>query len=322
MLVKTINFLKYRKFALIFSLIFITIGIIVYFIRGGFVYGIDFTGGANIDITFSENVSMDELRGVLGDSREIEIYGLPGEENTYTLKLKLDTSTDQSIESIKDAKIKNPLINKYGEDNLVFKNEEVIEPTIGVDLRNTALSSAALVFALILVYISLRFRFKWSVAAIIAIVHDVCAILAFILITGREMNTSIVVAILTIAGYSINDTIVVFDRIRENTENTTKDEFEFVANRSLNQTLARTIITSLTTILAILPILVLGLVFLGASDILDLALALFVGVIIGTYSSIFIASPVIVTWENYLLKKERESHGGHGNKKDKKLQKA
>ncbi len=175
------------------------------------------------------------------------------------------------------------------------------EPTVGRDIQNVAWAVAGLIIILILGYLALRFQFKFGVAAIIAVVHDSFIILAILAITGFEVGIQTVTAILTIIGYSLNDTIVVFDRIRENSENIKREEYMFVVNKSINQVLVRTIITSVTTLLAVLSLLIFG-----GSAIFELAFSISIGIIVGTYSSIFVASPILIIWENFLHKRQEK----------------
>jgi preprotein translocase SecF subunit len=169
------------------------------------------------------------------------------------------------------------------------------EPTVGQDIQNIAWAVAGLIILLILGYLALRFQFKFGVAAVLAVVHDSLIILSILAITGFEVGIQTVTAVLTIIGYSLNDTIVVFDRIRENSENIKKEEYMLVINKSINEVIGRTIITSVTTLLAVGSLLVFG-----GPAIFELAFSITIGIVVGTYSSIFIASPVLIIWENFL----------------------
>ncbi len=177
------------------------------------------------------------------------------------------------------------------------------EPTVGQDIQNVAWAVAGLIILLILGYLALRFQFKFGVAAILAVVHDSLIILSILAITGFEVGIQTVTAVLTIIGYSLNDTIVVFDRIRENSENIKKEEYMFVINKSINEVIGRTIITSVTTLLAVGSLLILG-----GPAIFELAFSITIGIIVGTYSSIFIASPVLIIWENFLHEFQEMKH--------------
>ncbi len=202
-------------------------------------------------------------------------------------------------------------------DNGLYEITQVVEPiqvdsfepTVGQDIQSVAWAVAGLIIVLTLAYLALRFQLKFGVAAVLAVVHDSLVILSILVITGFEVGIQTVTAVLTIIGYSLNDTIVVFDRIRENSENIKKDEYTFVINRSINEVLGRTVITSVTTLLAVGSLLIFG-----GPAIFELAFSITIGILVGTYSSIFIASPVLIIWENFLhefqemKKKETKEH--------------
>jgi preprotein translocase SecF subunit len=181
----------------------------------------------------------------------------------------------------------------FAENPVVEISKEKVGPKIGAELRTDALWAILYSLLGIVVYITWRFEFKFSMAAIVALIHDVMITLGIFSILGKEINLTILGAFLTIVGYSLNDTIVVFDRIRENLRQRRRnDVYEDVINTSVNQTLSRTVITSLTTLLVVVI-----LFFYGGAVIHDFAFALVVGVLVGTYSSIFIASPILVEWQ-------------------------
>lgn len=180
-------------------------------------------------------------------------------------------------------------------------SQEYYSPTIGEEMQQTALVVAAVVSIIILIYISLRFQFRFGVAAVIALVHDTALTIGLVSVLGREINVPLVIAILTLLGYSINDTIVVFDRIRENAGNIRDRDYIDIINLSINQCLSRTIVTSATVLMVTIPMFVAALV-LNVDAFFDLSLFLGVGVILGTYSSIFIASPLLYIYETFARK--------------------
>jgi preprotein translocase subunit SecF len=192
----------------------------------------------------------------------------------------------------------------FGEGSIDLRRTEVVGPQVGAALRKQA--TLAIVYALvgILFYITIRFEFRFAVAAIVALVHDVMITMGAFAVTQKELSLPVIAAFLTIVGYSLNDTIVVFDRIRENLKAYRREGYEEVVNRSINETLSRTLLTSLTTM-----IVVLALFFLGGEVIHDFAFALLVGVVVGTYSSIFVASPVLIFWQRLLPSKKRLAVG-------------
>ncbi|MDP8258335.1 MAG: protein translocase subunit SecD [Candidatus Aadella gelida] len=277
-----IQFIKIRKIAYTFSAIVIILGMSLFIQRGAKNYGIDFTGGTLQQLKFTENVSIEKVRGVLediglGDS-SIQKFG----EGKEIIIRSFGGKTDEIVASLKD---------KFGKNKLDVMRVESVGPAVGEDLRRAAVK--ALIFAIIgiCVYISFRFEFRFAITAIIALIHDVAISLGLLALTGREISLPVIAALLTIVGYSINDTIVLFDRIREDRKIMRKAGQEEIINTSINQTLSRTVLTSITTLLVVLALFVFG-----GKVIHDFSFVLLVGVIVGTYSSIFIASPLLVDW--------------------------
>ena len=195
-------------------------------------------------------------------------------------------------------KVKNSLIEKYQAENIVVERVEMVGPKVGKDLREKAILSIVYAIIGIVIYISWRFEFQYAIAAIIALIHDVLVTMGAFSLAEKEFTLVIVAAFLTIIGYSLNDTIVVFDRIRENMRRKGKALLKDIINASINQTLSRTILTSGTTLLV-----VVALFFRGGEIIHDFSFALMIGVLVGTYSSIFIASVFLVYWESRSTKK-------------------
>lgn len=279
-----IDFLSKRKLAFLFSGLVITIGVISLFIRGEANLGIDFTGGSLVQLKFEQRVSTEVLRAHLS---EIDL-------GKSIIQL-FDDGRGTIIRASGD--VGKEIIDKLGgvflENRFEVERREMVGPTMGKDLRRNAI--LALLFALvsILIYISCRFEFKFAVASIIALFHDVLITVGLFSLTGRELSMPVFAALLTIVGYSLNDTIVVFDRIRENIKFMPRENYQTIINSSINQTLSRTLLTSLTTF-----IVVLLLYLLGGIVIRDFAFALIVGIIVGTYSSIFVASPILVEWQS------------------------
>ncbi len=276
-----IDFIGKKNIALVLSGIVILIGMGYFIHRGNDNFGIDFKGGTLVQISSDKKISLDDVRSTLKSIGEekavIQYFGKS--ENEILIK-----SDSDSAERIFDI-----LKKEFADYGLKRERTEYVGPAIGAELRQQAF--LAILFALggILIYISWRFEFKFALGAIAALVHDVLVTLGVFSLCGREISLPIIAALLTIVGYSLNDTIVVFDRIREDLHLYKKSEYPKIINLSINQTLSRTILTSLTTLLV-----VLSLYFLGGEVINDFAFALFVGVVVGTYSSIFIASPILV----------------------------
>ncbi|MFH1305475.1 MAG: protein translocase subunit SecD, partial [Candidatus Omnitrophota bacterium] len=279
-----IQFVKYRKVAYIASILVIIGGMALFIRRGQNNYGIDFTGGTLQQFKFSNVVSAERMRGVLegiglGESA-IQRFG----EGKEAIVRSLGGKTDEIVAGFQ---------SEFGSESFEVMRVETVGPTVGADLRRAAIK--ALIFAMIgiCLYISFRFEFRFAVTAIIALIHDVLISLGMIALTGREISLPVIAALLTIVGYSINDTIVLFDRIREDRKFMRKAGQAEIINTSINQTLSRTVLTSLTTLFV-----VFALFFFGGKVINDFSFVLMVGVIVGTYSSIFIASPLLIDWSS------------------------
>ncbi|MCK5706106.1 MAG: protein translocase subunit SecD [Candidatus Aureabacteria bacterium] len=290
----SIKFLSFRKVTYVISTIVILTGMFFFFSRGDEKYGIDFTGGTRILVKFDESIKIDEIRKKLTtvglEKATIQYFGI--EKNAIILKTNM-----QEVNKVKEV-----LGNALKEISFSVEKVEQIGPAIGKELKTSAIWAFLFAILGILIYISWRFEFKFAIAAIVALVHDVLvttgAIAVMGLISGREINLPVIAALLTIVGYSLNDTIVVFDRIREDLKLMKQASYEDIINKSINQTLSRTLLTSLTTLLV-----VLSLYFFGGVVINGFAFTLLVGVVVGTYSSIFIASPVLFEWHKRIVTK-------------------
>jgi len=278
----SINFIGKRKIAYIFSAIIIIGGMVTFATRGQENFGIDFTGGTIQQFRFENPLSIERARNSL---REIDLADSPiqqfGRDKEVIIRTFEDTS-DAIITKFRETFNDNPF---------EILRIEKVGPAIGKDLKEKALWALFYAMIGICIYISFRFEFRFAIAAIAALLHDVLVCLGAIAITGREVSLPIIAALLTIVGYSINDTIVVFDRIREGRRLMKKSDYNTIINTSINQTLSRTLLTSFTTLLV-----VLALYLLGGEVINDFAFVLMIGVLVGTYSSVFIASPILIDW--------------------------
>jgi len=284
------DFMAKKTMAVTLSCAVILIGIISIVFHGGLRYGIDFAGGTLVQLKFKNPPAIEEVRDGLrtiglGDSTIQEF----GSKNHLLVRVE---RSEGKLEEI-GTKIKNSLIGKYEAENIVVERVEMVGPKVGKDLREKAILSIIYAIIGIVIYISWRFEFQYAVAAIIALIHDVLVTMGAFSLADKEFTLVIVAAFLTIIGYSLNDTIVVFDRIRENMRRKGKTLLKDIINASINQTLSRTILTSGTTLLV-----VVALFFLGGEIIHDFSFALMIGVLVGTYSSIFIASVFLVYWES------------------------
>ena len=279
---RQLSFIKHRKIFYIISICIIVLGIGTGFIRG-FNFGIDFTGGTMMQIDMGKEVSVAEIDKVLKANgihdADIVHAGDANKEVIIRTTQSLDTDAREKV-----------LSGVFKEFNLTEDSVLTIEqfgPSIGEMLKTNAFKAVIIAGIGMLLYIIIRFEWKFGVSAIIAVIHDVLIMLAFFGLFNIPINSPFIAAVLTLVGYSINDTIVVFDRIRENLNFMKKSKLEELIDTSINQTLVRSIMTSLTTILAIMPLYILG-----GQTIREFTLPLIVGITAGTTSSIFIASPI------------------------------
>jgi len=294
-----INFIAQRRWTMILSAALIVIGLASVAVHKGFNTSIDFAGGTLVEVRFDPPVPLDEVRAVVEragfEGAEVTHFG--GEEEVL-IKVKAIGEAAEASEAI-TAALRGHFTESFtAADGL--RRVESVGPKIGSELKTSAFWAIIYSLAGIVVYISWRFEFRFAIAAIIALIHDVLITLGFFSLTDREISIPVIAGILTVVGYSLNDTIVVSDRIRENLRSRKREGYQNVVNASINETLSRTIITSLTTL-----IVVLCLVVLGGPVIRDFALTLLVGVIVGTYSSIFVASPVLVEWEAWQVRRKK-----------------
>lgn len=283
-----IDFMGKMYYALAFTAVLSAIGLltVVQISRGAANLGIDFAGGTAVQIKFNQRVPLQDIRQALtnGGVTDFELQDLPGENKVLiNVKKGEDNIGDLSKKMI------SALSQKYSESSMVVDSSTEIGPKVGKKLRTDALWAVIAAIIGILIYITFRFQFRFGIGATVATFHDVLAVLAVFYMLGKEINLIIVSALLMIAGYSLTDTVVVFDRIRENLKTRLKKSTVEVINESINEVLSRTIIVSLTTFISAAALFVLG-----GEVIHDFAFAIMMGIIIGTYSSIFVASPIVL----------------------------
>lgn len=285
-----IDFLGKRNIAFVVSGIISLIGFFAIFqiAHGKANLGIDFAGGTSVQLKFEKPVKVHDIRTVLeeGGVKDFDLQELTGENKILIRAKNIEIQLGKVSEQIT-----NIITQKLPDNKFVVDSTTEIGPKVGGKLRADA--GLAIVFATvgILVYIAVRFKLNFAVGATVATFHDVTAVLAIFYLLGKEINLILVTALLTIAGYSLTDTVVVFDRIRENLKIRLKDTVESVMNLSINEVLSRTIVTSLTVLLTSV-----ALYFFGGEVLHDFALAMILGVLIGTYSSVFVASPIVLLW--------------------------
>ena len=286
-----IDFVGRAKIAIAASLVIILLGIASLVIKGGPTYGIDFAGGSLVQIKFNSDTSAADLRTALDelDLRGLSIQQFGDQANEYLVRVQ----EGEQLETLA-GRIQATLEKRYGTGNLEIRRTEMVGPQVGKDLRSKGVQ--AIIFSIIgmLIYVTFRFEFRFGAGAVIALVHDVLVTLTAFSLLNLEIDLTIIAAFLTIVGYSVNDTVVICDRIRENMGKLHNRPLAEIVNRSLNETLSRTILTSGLTLLA-----VLALFLFGGSVLHNFAFALLVGMIAGVYSTVFIASPVLILWENF-----------------------
>jgi len=285
-----IDFAGKRKIAFAFSGVLSLLGLlaIVMIGLGKANMGVDFAGGTSVQLKFEGAVSIDQARKSLennGLQADLQQFA---EGNKLLIRIK---KSDVQLGKVAD-RIVEVFTKDFSGNKFVVESSMEIGPTVGKSLQKDALVAVIISMLAIIIYIAWRFEFKFGVAATIATFHDVLAVLGVLFILNKEITLLTVTALLTIAGYSLTDTVVVFDRIRENLRSKAKAGLEETINRSVNEVLSRTIITVLTTFIATASI------FLFGGEVLhDFALALLIGLIVGTYSSIFVASPILILWK-------------------------
>ncbi len=297
-----INFIGNRNKAFILSGILIIASVLLLILKGGPNLSIDFAGGTMLQVEFANGLSADQFEQVTSIVKDLDGMGTPeskeigkrdAEGKIHEVQLMVKKVSEEGT-GVSDA-IKTALSTKLENTPFEIKKSEVVGPKVGKELGKNAIYAIIFSMLVIVAYIGVRFRFPYGVAAIVALFHDVVITLGVFSLLNWEISLPIIAALLTIVGYSLNDTIVVFDRIRENARGKNgKDSFEDTVNSSINQTLSRTIITSLTTFVVVLAIFI---AFMNTEDVLKyFSGALIAGIISGTYSSIFIASPVLILW--------------------------
>jgi len=292
------DFMGKKKFTIWVSTIAILICLGSLFLFGGLKYGVDFAGGVMIQIKFSKAMDVSEIRNTL------EAMGLKdamvqnfGGENEFLIRVEKSSEDFEELAK----KIQTSLRERFKDQSLEIRRVEVVGPKVGKDLKTKALWAVGLALLGILIYVAWRFKeVAYGLGGIVALFHDIIITYGAISIANIEYSLNILAVILTIIGFSINDTIVIFDRVRENTKKIKKESLSNIFNVSINETLGRTILTSGTVMMVVLV-----LFFFGGPVIHDFTFALIVGLISGTYSTVYIASPVVLFWEEHVSRRRR-----------------
>ena len=278
----SIDYLKVRKICYLLSTIVIVAGLVVFAMRGSKMFGVDFSGGTLLEYRFANSVGVDKVRKSLNEvGLGTSIIQKVGDTNQIIIRAPLNT----------DKAIGDVIKKDFSDNPAELLRAENVGPIVGKELRVKALWAVVLSLLGIWIYVIWRFDFKFAFGAILSLLHDALITIACVAMAGREISVPVLAAVLTVLGYSINDTIVIFDRIREHRRTGVKETFEQAINTSINQCMARTILTTLTVVLV-----VTSLYFFGGEVINDFAFTMLVGVITGTYSTVYIAAPVLMDW--------------------------
>jgi len=285
-----IDFIGKSKAAMAISgiLLLLSVGLLIF---KGLNFGIDFTGGTLVEVKFDQAPAISDVRNSLKPAGYgqaiIQEYGTPNE-----ILIRVQNKSSEESSTISTA-VLDALTTRFNADGVQMRRVEFVGPQVGDELTRAGIMAVLIAMVAILIYVTFRFELRFALGADAALLHDVTIVLGLFALTGKEFSLPVVAALLTVIGYSLNDTIVVFDRIRENLAANRKkkkpDDEKTIVNASINQTLARTLMTSFTTLLV-----VAALFFLGGEVIHGFALALMAGILVGTYSSIYIASPVMM----------------------------
>ncbi|MEA3431794.1 MAG: protein translocase subunit SecF [candidate division WOR-3 bacterium] len=289
-----INFIDFRRKGFIISLALLVVGIISVATQRGLNYGLDFTGGSFVEVHFDEDVDIGSIRSVISDVGlgDAVIQRVKEADYNYMIRTRLTEYEGKSMGTV----LNKVLNEKFSDNGVRIEREEMVGPVISRALQAKAIWVVLLGMVIILIYVSVRFTYRFGIASVIALFHDVLITIGILSLARAEFSSATIAALLTIIGYSINDSIVLSDRVKDNLKKERgRRSFSEIINASVNQNLARTVNTSITTLFVLL-----ALYLLGGRMIKDFALALLIGVIIGTYSSIVIVAGLVTEWERRL----------------------
>ncbi len=280
-----INFLKFKSICFALSIAFLISGAVAYFFMGGFKYHIDFSGGAEINVSFEKPIDIGILRKAISGQgwkdTVIQSIGKSGKEFIVRIGGALSENLEDQFRSAVDKSTPG--------NTMKVNNIDWVGAAVGKDMKKNAIIAVLLSLLLILLYVAIRSKYAYAIGAVTAIAHDMLAVLIFLLIFKEPISLSVMAAILAVLGYSLNDTIVIFNRIRENIKKMKGESLEIIVNTSINQSFKRTLLTSFSTLLAIGSFFVLG-----GETLRGFSFAMLIGIVVGTYSSIYIASTVMM----------------------------
>lgn len=284
-----INFLKYKNIYLVLSITILFSGVIAYFALGGFKYHIDFSGGAEVNISFESPIDIGVLRtAISGEGWKDSVIQSVGKSGKDFI-VRIGGATAEGLEE----KFRSAIDTATPGNTMKVNHIDWVGAAVGKDMQKNAFIAVLLSLLLILLYVGIRSKYNYAVGAVVAIAHDMLAVLVFLLILREPISLSVLAAILAILGYSINDTLVIFNRIKENVKKMHGDTLENIVNVSINQTLKRTLLTSFSTLLSVGSFFVFG-----GETLRGFSLTMIIGIIVGTYSSIYIASPVMMLFKS------------------------
>jgi preprotein translocase subunit SecF len=297
------DFIKWWRHAAVLTIVFILVGLSSFIFKGGVNYSIEFTGGTLVQVKFTQPPDPAELRAVIGEA-EITQFGNATE---YTLRLQGTQEIAQQASAAEGVakQVEAKLRAKYG-DGFTIVRTEAVGPKVGAELARGAVIAMLLAALVTLVYLAIRFEWRFGLSAVLSTAHDVLITLAFIKLFHIEVSLTVVAAILTLLGYSGNDTIIIFDRVRENLKKSRKEPLYDTLNRSINETLPRSVLTHVTTLAATLTLLI----FAG-SVLRPFSLVMTFGIFVATFSSIYVASPILLYIERKFPRKDLAGRGPH-----------
>lgn len=285
-----IDFVGFRNRAILLSVALLAVGVVVLVVRGGFNLGIDFAGGTMVHVRVAQGVAVADVRAALGsEEKGATIQDLGDEGHEFLIRLPLlGDEVEKSAKSVTEA-----LAAKFGAANVDVLRVEAVGPRVGSELRQKAILAVLFATVMMGLYIWARFEWRFGIGAAVALLHDVLLTVTALVLWNYEFDLSIVAALLTVVGFSVNDTVIVSDRIRENLRKDHRSPLAEVMNRSINETLSRTVLTTGTALLVVVVLYILG-----GNVIHGFAFALTVGFLVGTYSTIYIAAPVVLFFEH------------------------
>lgn len=283
-----IDFLRYRNLCFAFSALLLLGGGVAYYAHGGFAFHIDFVGGTEVTLGFEKPIKIGDVRKSLSHrgwkDLTIQSIGAPVGEGHKEFMVRVGDSGEEL-----DKRLQGDLSHELKNNQVEVRGIARVSGEVGKDIQWNAFISVLISLLAILLYVAIRSKYAFAVGAVVALVHDILAVLVVFLIFHEQISVNVLAAILAILGYSLNDTIVIFSRVRENFKKSKGQSKEALVNLSINQTLRRTLLTSISTLLAVLSIL-----FLGGEALYGFSLTMLIGVVAGTYSSIYIASPIML----------------------------